>query len=447
MDQLGHPKKTIKMPAQSTGSQARGAVSGSGMDRKAALRKTPFKKWGAIAAVIVALGYVGYSTLSISSGPSLNVNKDSIVISDVSTGIFEDFISLRGRVTPARTVFLDAVEGGRVDKIHVEDGSTLQAGDLIAELSNTSLLLNVTRNEAMVAEQLNNMRSIELSLEQNKLQHKRNLIDIHYQIKMLSRQLSSEQELLETDSIATNKVDDTRDTLTWYRERLAVTLESQKTDARMQSQQLIFLQKTGQQLEQNLSISRQNIDSLKVRAPVDGKLSGFDIEVGQSIDRGGRLGQIDTPDNYKLNASIDEFYLSRVGIDQSASFEQDGTVYRLTIVKIYPQVSKGQFQVDLKFVDRQPLAIRRGQTLHTKLTLGDASPATLIPNGAFFQDTGGNWIFVITANGKQAIKRNIRLGRRNNQFIEVLEGLDVGEQIVTSPYTSYLDMEQLNLGS
>ncbi|MFT7217295.1 MAG: HlyD family secretion protein, partial [Paraglaciecola sp.] len=194
-------------------------------------------------------------------------------------------------------------------------------------------------------------------------------------------------------------------------------------------------------LEGNLKISRQNLENMNVRAPVDGALSGFDVEVGQSIGPGERLGQIDTPNDYKLSAFIDEFYLGRVDIGQRAVFED----YQLTILKIYPQVQNGQFEVDLIFTGEQPDDIRRGQTIQTKLTLGDASEALLIPNGAFFQDTGGNWMFVVTEDGGQAVRRPVRLGRRNSSFIEVIEGLEINERVVTSPYASYQDMTRLKL--
>ena len=312
---------------------------------------------------------------------------------------------------------------------------------MIVELSNASLQLSVLGNEARVAEQLNNMRSIELSLEQNRLQHKRNLIDINYQIKLLTRQLEKERELVSTGAVSQNQFDDTRDTLDWYKNRLEVTLESQASDTRMQEAQLAFLKETGQRLEGNLAISRQNLENMNVRAPVDGKLSGFNVEIGQSIGRGERLGQIDTPNDYKLTANIDEFYLSRVDLGQQAQFDD----YQLVISKIYPQVQNGQFEVDFKFVGEQPSDIRRGQTIQTKLTLGDASKALLIPNGAFYQDTGGNWIFVVTADGSEAVKRPVRLGRRNSRYIEVLDGLEKGEQVVTSPYSSYQDMDRLKL--
>ncbi|MGJ8680043.1 efflux RND transporter periplasmic adaptor subunit [Paraglaciecola sp.] len=437
------PTNTDKLQAvenKGVASLSKGAVSGAGMDRKVATKNNPFKKF-VWPILLVLLVLAGYWFINQQGGKALFVDSERIAISKVQLGTFEDFIPVRGRITPAKTVYLDAVEGGRVERILVEDGTALDAGDLIVELSNASLQLSVLGNEARVAEQLNNMRSIELSLEQNRLQHKRNLVDIRYQIKLLTRQLAREQALVETGAVSQSAFDDTRDTLAWYQSRLDLTLESQQSDTKMQSEQLTFLKSTTKRLEGNLAISRQNLDNMNVRAPVQGTLSGFNIEVGQSIGKGERLGQIDTPNDYKVTAYIDEFYLGRVDIGQSASFQD----YALTVSKIYPQVQNGQFEVDFKFVEQQPKDIRRGQTIQTKLTLGDASQALLIPNGAFYQDTGGNWLFVVTQEGNQAVKRNVRLGRRNSRFIEVIEGLDEGEQVITSPYSSYQDMTVLKL--
>ncbi len=416
------------------------AVSGSGMDKKIDTNTNPLKKWLTITLVILVSAFAAYLILDKTTGKVLSVDNTRIVVSKVTSGVFEDFIPIRGRVTPAKTVYLDAIEGGRVERIIVEDGTSLTAGDLIVELSNASLQLSVLGNEARVAEQLNNMRSIELNLEQNRLQHKSNIVDINYQIKMLSRQLTREKALFSTGAIMKSKYDDTFDTLQWYKNRLELTKESQQSDARMQGEQLAFLKDTSTRLEGSLAISRQNLDNMNVKAPVAGKLSGFNVEVGQSIARGERLGQIDTPNDYKLTAFIDEFYLGRVDIGQQAKYQD----YTLVVSKVYPQVQNGQFEVDFKFLNKQPQGIRRGQTIQIKLTLGDASDAMLIPNGAFFQDTGGKWIFVVSLDGSQAIKRNVRLGRRNNQFIEVIEGLELGEEVVTSPYSSYQDMQRLN---
>ncbi len=416
-----------------------GPVSGASMDRKIQKKKFDIKRIATMGIAFLFLGYLAYEIVFNSAGRSLEVTANRIQISTVESGTFEDFIPIRGRVTPAQTVYLDAIEGGRVEQILVEDGADLKAGDLIVKLSNAQLQLNVLSNEARVAEQLNNMRSIELSLEQNRLQHKRNLVDINYQIKMLTRQEQREATLVENGTIPLRNYLDTKDTLDWYKDRLAVTLESQKTDTRLQEEQLEFLKSTGARLESNLEISRQNLENMNVRAPVDGKLSGFNVEVGQSIPRGERLGQIDTPNDYKLSAFIDEFYLGRVDIGQKAQYES----YPLEITKIYPQVQNGRFEVDFNFIGDQPDNIRRGQTIQTRLTLGDDTKALLIPNSTFYQDTGGKWIFVVTDDGKQAVKRTITLGRRNSRYIEVLEGLEEGEQIITSPYTNYRDMDRL----
>ncbi len=433
-------RKEIRLPQKKTTAK-RPSISGSAMDRKISRNVNPFKKYLLIGLVVTGIVLLVFSFLNSSGGRVLTVDQNRIVVSKVISGTFEDFIPVRGRVTPAKTLYLDAIEGGRVERIMVEDGARLKAGELIVELSNASLQLSVLGNEARVAEQLNNMRSIELSLEQNRLTHKRNLIDIRYQIKLLTRQLKREENLVKTGAVAQTQFDQTRDTLQWYKDRLEITLESQASDSRMQVEQLSFLKETSKRLEGNLEISRQNLNNMNVKAPVDGKLSGFNVEVGQSIGRGERLGQIDTPNDFKVSANIDEFYLGRVDLGQKAKFDD----YQLIISKIYPQVQNGQFEVDFKFVGEQPQGIRRGQTIQTKLTLGDASKATLIPNGSFFQDTGGNWIFVVTTDSSQAVKRNVRLGRRNSRYIEVLDGLEVGEEVVTSPYSSYQNMDRLNL--
>ncbi|XOV78555.1 MAG: efflux RND transporter periplasmic adaptor subunit [Aestuariibacter sp.] len=440
MPESSNTKVKVIASSQKT-TERTSAASGAGMDRKVEKSRSRWQKPLSIVAIVVVFGLLLGLLWPTSSGKSLSVAGNRIAIATVQSGIFEDFIPLRARVTPAKTLYLDAIEGGRVERVLVEDGATLQAGDLIVELSNAALQLNVLSNEARVAEQLNNMRTIELSLEQNRLQHKRNLADIRYQIKILTRQLARETRLLETGAVMQSTVDDTKDTLAWYKERLQLTLESQASDARMQEAQLDFLKATSERLESNLALSRNNLDNMNVRAPVAGKLSGFNVEIGQSIGRGERLGQIDTPENFKLTAFIDEFYLGRVDIGQTAVFDD----YQLRISKIYPQVQNGQFEVDFTFIGQQPNDIRRGQTMQIKLTLGDAAEAMLIPNGAFYQDTGGNWIFVVSESGTEAIRRTVRLGRKNNQFIEVLEGLELGERVITSPYSSYQDIQRLKL--
>jgi HlyD family secretion protein len=235
------------------------------------------------------------------------------------------------------------------------------------------------------------------------------------------------------------------DELTWYKNKREVTLESQATDERLQKIQMEQLQIAGDQLNRNLDVAKQNLDSLNMRAPVAGKLTAFDLELGQALSRGLNIGQIDDPESFKVTANIDEYYLSRVDLEQTATFTTAGRDYSLIIRKIYPQVQNGTFEVDLVFLGDEPEAIRRGQTLQLNLELGSPSQSLLIPNGAFYQDTGGNWVFVVSADGQRAIKRSVRMGRRNIRDIEVLDGLEVGEQVITSPYTNYLDMDRLEL--
>ena len=281
------------------------------MDRRIEKRMPISRKAAFGVGGLLVIAFVWWLAGLLLGGRSLTVNAQRITVSTATVGTFEDFIPLRGRLVPSSTVFLDAIEGGRVEEVLIEDGAIVEAGDPIALLSNTNLQLEVLGREAAVTEQLNNMRTIELQLEQNRLSHKRNLVEIDYQIVRLERAIERQQDLATRDLVSQSTIDELQDELTYYRNRREVTLESQETDSRMQAQQLRQLRDAGEQLQAGLEFARQNLDDLNVRAPVAGKLSGFNIEVGQSIARGGRLGQIDDPDGYKLNVSIDEYYLGR----------------------------------------------------------------------------------------------------------------------------------------
>jgi len=419
-------------------------VSGEGMDRKVEKKTTMSRRIAYVAAGLLVAAFVAWLVDSLMSGRSLSIDSQRITVSAVSVGTFEDFIPLRGRLVPRSTVYLDAIEGGRVEEILVEDGALVERGEPIAVLSNTNLQLEVLGREAAVTEQLNNMRTIELQLEQNRLAHKRNLVEIDYQIIRLTRAIERQRELAAKELVSQSTIDELEDELTYFRNRREVTLESQVTDARMQEQQLQQLREAGDQLQAGLGFARKNLEDLSVRAPLPGKLSGFNIEIGQSIERGGRLGQIDDPDGYKLNVKIDEYYLGRVDLEQEAIADHNGRDIGLRVSKIYPQVNEGQFEVDMTLAE-EPAGLRRGQTLQLRLTLGDNSDAVLIPNGSFYQETGGSWIFVVSPDGTEAVKRTVRLGRRNTDFIEVLDGLEPGEEVITSPYTSFTEMDRLTL--
>jgi len=415
------------------------------MDR--VIEKTTWQKYRKTVtwSGVVLLAVLVFWFLKPDAGRTLKVQNDRIVISTVETGEFDDYIPVRGQVAPLKTVFLDAIEGGRVEAIYVEDGAQVEAGDLIIDLSNTQLQLDVIAREAEVTEQLNNLRNTELSLEQNRLEHKRNLVDINYHIIRLSREIARLTPLVEKDLLDGGSLERLQDEHDWYVAKREITLESQQTDERLQKAQMEQLRTAGAQLEKNLEVASRNMEALNVRAPVAGKLTAFDLEIGQALSRGVNIGQIDDPESFKVTANIDEYYLSRVDIEQTATMSVAGDEFKLVVRKIYPQVKNGTFEVDLVFVDEEPPSIRRGQTLQLNLQLGSPSDSLLIPNGAFYQDSGGNWVFVVTVDGTRAVKRNVRMGRRNLKFIEVLDGLEPGERVITSPYTNYLDMDRLEL--
>ncbi len=422
-----------------------GAVPSAGMDR--VIQRTWFQKnrsWVAFA-LLAAMCSIALVSVSRDARRVLNINEGRIVVSTVKQGQFDDFIPVRAQVTPLRTIYLDAIEGGRVERVLVEDGALVQQGDLIVELSNTALQLDVISREAQVTEQLNTLRALELELEQNRLQHERDLVEIDYQITRLERLVQRRRSQAERGNIARADLEDSEDELAYYRSKQEVTRASQASDLRLQQAQMDQLRAAATQLQGSLDFARQNLESLHVRAPLTGKLTALNAEVGQSLAAGERLGQLDDPEAYKLTALIDEFYLGRIDLEQRATFGEGADPKYVRVSKIFPQVNNHEFKVELLFEGDPPSGIRRGQTLQLNLELGASSAAVLIPNGAFYQDTGGDWVFVITDDGSRALRRSVKLGRRNTAFIEVLDGLEPGEQVVTSPYTNFLDQQQLQL--
>lgn len=416
----------------------------SGMDRKIQQRSS--NKWlrGAGVLLLLVIGaYVFY--LATMQGRSLTINGERQNIATVKNGLFDDYIPLRGQVVPLSTVYLDVVQGGRVEEVLVEDGALINAGQQLVHLSNSDLQLSVMNTESRVMEQLNAMRDQELRLEQNRLSHKRSLVEIRYNIQRLRRDLARQKELLKKKHISQAEYDAFVDELEYYEQRKAVTIESQASDEKMMRSQLTFFAEKNGIMEDNLAFARQSLDELRVSAPVAGRLSGFNLEVGQSISRGERIGQIDSPDKFKLKADIDEYYLGRVSLHQTVSLEHEGANFQLTVSKIYPDVSNGRFEVDLLFGDTAPNGVRRGQTLQAQLTLGNSTEALIIPNGNFFQDSGGRWVFVVNSDGTEAIKRSVTLGRRNKNFIEVVSGLAQGERVLVSSYSAFGDVERLKL--
>ncbi len=437
------PKQTPGADGAAT--QILGGARG-GMDRR--IEVAPWKKYvkpagaGAVTLLVLIIAYAMFAT---GSGRTVKVESGTVTLAPVAHGAFEDFVPIRGRVTPLKTVYLDAMEGGRVEKVYVEDGADVKAGDVIVDLSNTSLQLEVLQRETEVAQQTNNMRSLELQLERSRLDNSRDLVEAEYQIQRLPRNLDRRRKLFAGGNASESDLQSVEDEFIYQKRKHAVLTESQRNTIKLQETQLVQIKETVGRLQQNLGIARVNLESLKVRAPVDGRLTAFNPEVGQSLTKGERLGQVDDPAHRKIAADVDEFYLSRVAVGQTATIAFGRKDYDLRVAKTYPQVRDGNFVVDLVFTGNEPADMRRGQTLQLKLTLGDPTDALLIPDGAFFQDTGGSWLFVVAQDGKSALRRNVRLGRRNSRVIEVLDGLQAGEQVIVSPYSTFLDKDRLQI--
>jgi len=422
------------------------AVSGGAMDRVVE-RKRIDRKYLIAGGIAAALLLILLFWLFAPRADSVTVSRDRLAISAVQSGTFDDFLPLRGRVTPLVTVYLDAVEGGRVEQKLVEDGAQVTAGQLLAVLSNAELQLSTLEKQAEVEQQLNNMRSQELALTQTRNNNLRDLNQAETDLAKARRQYDLYKPLSERGFVSMKTYNDARDDLNYQTQRLQILKQSVAQTEALQSSQLGQLRAASSSLNSSMGIARSNLGQLNIRAPVTGELSGFDIQLGQSLQQGERIGQIDSAGGNKLQADVDEYYLGRVRVGQTAAADLDGKTYRLKVAKVYPQVRNGQFQIDLIFDGPAPSSVQRGQTVQTKLTLGDPSKAVLIPNGNFFNDTGGNWVFVVDKSGNGATKRQVQLGRRNADFIEVLSGVSPGERVITSSYSGLTDKGHLTFSS
>ena len=422
------------------------AVSGGAMDRvveRKRIDKRLLIAGGAGAALILIILFWLFAPRS----DSQSVAMERLTISTIEQGTFEDFLPVRARVTPLVTVYLDAVEGGRVEEKLVEDGAQVTQGQLLAVLSNAELQLSTLEKQAEVEQQLNNMRSQELALTQTRNANLRDLNQAETDLAKMRRQYDLQKPLADRGFVSSKTFNDTKDDLRYQQQRLEILKRSIAQTESLQSSQLQQLRLAANSLNGSMGIARNSLGQLNIRAPVTGQLSGFDIQLGQSLQQGERIGQIDSAGADKLQADVDEFYLGRVQVGQRAAADINGKTYNLKVAKVYPQVRNGQFQVDLLFDGAEPKGVQRGQTIQAKLTLGDSSRAVLIPNGAFFNDTGGNWVFVVDKGGKSATKRTVQLGRRNADYIEVLSGLSPGERVITSSYSGMVDKDHLTFNS
>jgi HlyD family secretion protein len=321
----------------------------------------------------------------------------------------------------------------------------VKKGQLLAVLTNADLQLETLQSQTYVAQQVYNQQLAELSLEQTRSQNNQAVTAAENEYAKARRQYDLQAPLAQRGFVAGKVFNDTKDDLVMAQRRLDEARHTRTAESQLQTNQLAQMRATSATLQHALGIARTNLDQLNLRAPVDGQLSAFSIQIGQSMSKGERLGQIDSPGRNKLRAQVDEFYLGRVQIGQIATVDYAGKTYKLKVARIYPQVKNGIFEADLWFLGDEPKGIQRGQTLQARLTFGDPTPARLLPNGAFYNDTGGSWVFVVAPDGHRAIKRQVHLGRRNQDFIEVLDGLDPGEKVITSPYTGFADKDRLDI--
>lgn len=407
-------------------------------------KKRTFKTWW-LAVPAIAIAYFLISNTANSSGSRYNLDMDKIKVSTVTRGEFTDMIPLRGNITPSKSVYLDAIEGGRVEQRFVEEGAMVKKGDKILALSNTGLQLDVISREAQISEQLNNLHNTRLAIDQNRLNLKRNLLELDFEIKQSERKLAQHKKLVANNLVSQDELKAVIDRTQYLKDRRTLVIEQQEQDELIRTAQIAQLEDSVTQLNKNLSFARKNLENLVIKAPIDGQLTAFNAELGESKSRGSRLGQVDIVGEYKVSALIDEFYLGRVFAGQTAKITHQGQEFTLTLSKVYAEVSDGRFEVDLTFNDALPERIRRGQTLQMELLLADAKPAKMIPNGGFFQDTAGKWVFVIEQGSDVAVRKPVRLGQRNNKFIEVLEGLNEGDRVITSSYSTFKDMQTLKL--
>ena len=415
------------------------------MDRPIEKKRWTLKRIGKVGIPAAFFMFLLLYLLIGDHSSKLNVEAERITISTVTKAPFQEYIPVTGTIQPLQTFFLDAAEGGRIDSIFVEAGNVVSKGDRILKLANTNSQLDVLYREALLFEQINNARNTRLAIEQNSLTLRGQLADVEYQIIRLQRLHDRDTLLFRKQLISRQEFEQVTDEYEYWQSKQIITVENFKQDSLLRRVQLDQLNASIKRMQSNLDLVKRSLEDLVVRAPISGELTSLNAEIGQSKSPGQRLGQIDVLDGFKVRAEIDEFYISRINSGQKGTFDLGTTSYSLTVEKVYPEVREGRFEVDMLFEGSPPQGIRRGQTLQIRLQLGDLSDALIVARGAFYQKTGGQWAYVVDKSGAFAIKRNIRLGRQNPQTFEVMEGLEPGEQVITSAYDNFGDIDKLVL--
>jgi len=385
----------------------------------------------------LAIAFLLYKVFFAESSSTFRVEKDKVTISTVEDGLFNDYITVIGNVEPITTIFLDAEEGGKVEEKLIEEGEMVKKGDVILKLRNNDLNLSIMNSESSMAYQTNELRNTQIQMEQQKIQNKQQLLQIDYEILRLSRNYEQQKALFKEELIAKEDyLKAEEDYLRAKKNRELIFMKLVQDSIFRENQKIQMDQNLGN-MQLNLKVVQQRREDLNVKAPVDGQLGLLEAEIGESINKGQRIGQINILDNFKIKALIDEHYIDRVKRELPATLDRNGTNFNLKVRKVYPDVRNGQFEIDLVFNEITPDNIRTGQTYHIKLELGESGKAVLLARGGFFQSTGGQWVYVLNEDGTEATKRNIKIGKQNPQYYEVLEGLNAGEKVITSGYEMF----------
>lgn len=374
---------------------------------------------------------------------TLRVDKDTVTISNVVMGEFNDYIRISGRVQPMTTIQLSPQEGGIVEKILIEEGSPVKAGDAILVLSNDNLDLQILNSEAELAEKENILRNTQIQMEQQKLDVRQNVLEYSTNVERLRRAYEQQKALYEDKLIAKEEYLTAEEDYKLAKQKYDLIIERSTQDSLYRGTQIDRMEESLDNMQLNMSMIRRRKSNLVVKAPIDGELGLLDVVLGQNIASGTKIGQINSVGIYKVEAQIDEHYIDRVSAGLEATFERQGETYSTIIRKVYPEVRDGKFKADFKFDGEQPGGIRPGQTYYLNLQLGQPEETVIIPRGTFYQRTGGKWIYVVNKDGSKAVKREIRIGRQNPQYYEVLEGLEPGEKVITSGYDTYGDSDVL----
>lgn len=416
-----------------------------GMDRVITEKRWIKKKyWKSIVGGVLLLATVGFFIFRNSTS-TVRVEKDRITIEPVFRGVFNDYITNDGVAAPISTVFLDAYEGGKVEDILLEEGSMLHKGDVIIRLSNNDIYLNILNSEAQLAEKANFLREVRISMEQEKHSLEREVLNARYDLIAKKRTWEQNKEFYKDLLISRDEWLKSEENYTLADKTLELILLRQKQDSTFRMLQIDQLSDNLKNMQTNLTIVKQQQDYLNVKSPVDGQLGSLMVEIGQSISRGFRIGQINILTSFKIEAEVDEHYIDRIRTGLTAYIERPNDTLQLEIKKVYPEVRNGRFKIDLVFTGKLPENIRIGQSYFIKLQLGQPIEAIQIPQGSFYQTTGGQWIFVVDRSRQFAVKRNIKIGRKNPQYYEVIEGLYPGDRVIVSDYTIFGNNDRVEL--